>query len=313
MKKLKYCFVSLLLLIVLAACGNKSEIKSNRVDIIIAQDFGNEIMSIESFESNPGDTLLDLMDENYEVQTAYGGSFINGIDGLISGFTGKKDRKKNDWFYYVNGILAQIGSGDHELNQEDVIIWDFHDWNNGTYSSSVIGAYPNNFKKNYYGDEISLNILYAEGFKESSENLKKFFMEIGIKDVQAFSMDETILENEATNTIVIGLWDNISQLSYIEKAYKNKEKAGLYFEINKNIIALNQAGNATETYEKGAVIASFLKSYDVMSTLWLVTGNSEEDILKSIDILSNDYDSIKGTFSVLVTGDKILNLPIVSR
>ncbi|NLK72020.1 MAG: DUF4430 domain-containing protein [Clostridiales bacterium] len=312
MKRLKWIIVALMLLISMTACNGEDNTGKKDVEIIISKDFGNEILSINKHESK-GDTVLDVMQANYEVETAYGGSFINGIDGIVSGFTGKKNREKVDWFYYVNGILAQIGSGDFEIRAGDVVIWDYHDWNYGTFFSSIIGAYPINFKSNPQGEELESAILYLPGFKNSGERLQSYLKEIGIQKVNALPMDEDILADEALNSVVIGVWDEIMQFEYIKNVYKNKEKTGLYFEFDDKLKILDHNGNVADTYERGAVMASVLKDYGAMSALWLVTGNNEEDIEKSIDILCEDAEEIKGAFSVIVTGDEIINLPIVRR
>ena len=85
---------------------------------------------------------------------------------------------------------------------------------------------------------------------------------------------------------------------------------GLYYEIDNSIKALDYKGNTVEEYEKAAVIVSIAKSYGEEAILWLITGNDREQISKAIDILIEKPDKVEGAFSVLVTNEEIIKLPI---
>ena len=51
-----------------------------------------------------------------EVDTGYGGRFVDAIEGLRSG---SRRGERRDWFYYVNGIEAPVGSADYEPRDGD--------------------------------------------------------------------------------------------------------------------------------------------------------------------------------------------------
>lgn len=310
MKKILLIFIAVLSLINLAGCQGNLENSSEQAEIIVSKDFGKEVLSERLVDTQEGATLLDIMEENFLVETAYGGSFVNSIDGLESGFTGKKNHEKLDWFFYVNGILAQIGSGDYDLAPEDLIVWDYHDWDKGPYLSSIIGAYPNNFTKGY-GTPLELKIMYSKGYENEGKSLKEYLSKEGITDVEVSEISDELLREGQSNIIVIGLWEDISKSEQLKNVYEHRQKAGLFFEIGDDIKVLNQNGEIAASYEQGAVMASVLNGYDVMSTIWLITGNEEKDIKKCASILYENPDAIRGMFSVFVSDNQLTKLPFV--
>ncbi len=308
---MKKIFLSLALLsLINVGCQGNLENSFDQAQIIISRDFGREVISQRLVDIQEGTALLDVMEENFQVETAYGGSFINSIDELQSGFTGKKNHEKLDWFFYVNGILSQIGSGDYELNPEDLIVWDYHDWDKAPYLSSIVGAYPSNFVKGY-GTPLELKIMCSEGYEDEGENLKEYLSEEGVSNVVVSKINDEILKEGQSNIMVIGLWEDISKHEQLKEIYDHREKSGLFFEIGDDIKVLNQNGEIAATYEQGAVMVSVLNGYDVMSTIWLITGNEEKDIKESARLLYKNPDAIRGMFSVFVSDNQLIKLPFI--
>ena len=55
------------------------------------------------------------------------GSFVDGINGLISKGTGLTGERL-DWFYFVNGIFSDVGALDYFPEPGDVVWWDYRPW-----------------------------------------------------------------------------------------------------------------------------------------------------------------------------------------
>ncbi|MCG8485038.1 MAG: DUF4430 domain-containing protein, partial [Clostridia bacterium] len=81
----KICIIFLILLLVFTVgCSQSQEDTSGNIGMIVSKDFGKELISNISIDFSDGQTVLDILEENYEIETAYGGGFVNGIDGLKS-------------------------------------------------------------------------------------------------------------------------------------------------------------------------------------------------------------------------------------
>ena len=64
------------------------------------------MLAEEASRSRESDTVLRVLDRNADIETRYGGGFVQSIDGLAGGTSGGR---RSDWFFYVNGIESPIG------------------------------------------------------------------------------------------------------------------------------------------------------------------------------------------------------------
>ncbi|SHK22688.1 DUF4430 domain-containing protein [Tepidibacter formicigenes] len=308
MKKVFIFFIAIILTFSLIGCSDTSVSGNENINLIVSKDFGNEQIYDEELGFKKDTSVMEVMEENLEIETAYGGGFISSINGIKSGFTGSKNKKKLDWFYYVNGNLAQVGADDYYLNPGDSVIWDYHDWSNEMYISSIIGAYPKNFTNGYEGNILKAEIRYSKEFKEDSEKLLEFLKEKGLEHSEQKKLDEKDIENEEVNTIVIGKWDEVSKISYISDIYNSKNN-GMFFKIENKVKALNYNKEISKEYEKAAVIVAIPKGYGTGSNLWIITGNDEQSIKDAVAILYKTPEKIKGMFSAVISGNRVINIP----
>ncbi|TCO71476.1 DUF4430 domain-containing protein [Marinisporobacter balticus] len=310
MKKGLFIFLCIIFICTCVGCTEKSTLENGKIEVIVSRDFGNEIVSEKAVDFSEDSNAIEVMEENFDIETAYGGGFINAIGGLKSGFTGVEDKKKVDWFYYVNGILPEVGAQDYYLKSGDVVVWDYHDWSNNRYGSSIIGAYPINFINAHDENVLKTEITYEKNYEKESQGFASFLKEQGVKNIVFKNMDEQVLENGEINSILIGSWDALSKSDTIKGFYENGKKTGLYFKMDKNIKALNEKGEIAKEYKKGAVITSIVKEYGLSGTIWLITGNDEACIKKAIKLLYENPEKLKGKFSIIVTEDEMVNIPI---
>ncbi|AOT69933.1 DUF4430 domain-containing protein [Geosporobacter ferrireducens] len=308
MKKARIFSFLLILVILLGGCSQPENQETGTVEIIITRDFGKEKLHSKTVNLDKDTTVMDVMEKYFDIETAYGGGFVNGINGLKSGFTDKKNRQKMDWFYYVNGLLAQIGANDYDLLPGDIVIWDYHDWSSDAFMSSIIGAYPNNFVNGFAGNILQTEIQYALEYEEQAKKIDVFLKEQGAH-TQIMAGIEAHLEDENKHTIVIGPWEQMIKNDFIKDIYQNKSKAGLYFEIDRKIKALSFTGESAGEYEKAAVIVSVPKHYGSTASLWMITGNDENCIQKAAKILYENPESINGMYSLIVTEENLVSIP----
>ncbi|MCG8538943.1 MAG: DUF4430 domain-containing protein [Clostridia bacterium] len=302
-------FLLIISISTLMGCSKKYDLEDGSVNFIISRDFGAEELDNKTIEISEDLSVIEVLEGNFDVKTAYGGGFINSINGLKSGFTGMKDKKKVDWFYYVNGMLAHVGAGEYYLKPDDIVIWDYHDWSSSSYISSIIGAYPRNFINGYEEDNLKTEIIYSKDYGDEGNKLLDYLKERGLKAIEIEGLNGEELENGQVNSIVIGTWDDISGLSYIKDIYEAGKRSGLFFRFDKELQVLNYMGDGSKEYERGAVITSITKEYGSKGTLWLITGNDERDIERAIKLLYEEPEKIKGKFSVIVRDGEVMNVP----
>ena len=113
-RKLILLFLIIGLTIFISACGGDNAVEDNSstapdsasqgsgvsANLDVTSGYGQESIFSGETAFDDSATVMDLLTKNVEVDSAYGGSFINGINGLISGYTGGKGEKK-DWFFML--------------------------------------------------------------------------------------------------------------------------------------------------------------------------------------------------------------------
>ncbi len=57
------------------------------------------------------------------METAYGGRFVNAVNGLASA-------SHRDWFYFVNGRVGDRSAVEVRLHKGDTLWWDYRAWTN---------------------------------------------------------------------------------------------------------------------------------------------------------------------------------------
>ncbi|MCT4621784.1 MAG: DUF4430 domain-containing protein [Marinisporobacter sp.] len=310
MKKILLFLLMIVMTCTFIGCGEKSRVEDGKVQVIVSKGFGNEKLSEKAVDVAKDTNVIEVMEENFNIETAYGGGFINGIDGLKSEFTGLKNKKKIDWFYYVNGILSEVGAEDYYLNPKDIVIWDYHDWDNNIYGSSIIGAYPINFINGHDGNIYKTEIVTTKSYEKQGDLLLDYLKEQGVKAIDHVNLENGDLQNIERNSIVIGSWDDLKKKNYIKDFYENGSKCGLYFKLDQEVEGLNNKGEALKSYKKGAVIASVVKEYGGATSMWFITGNDENCIKRAVKLLYENPEKIKGKFSVMVTEKEVINIPI---
>jgi len=118
------------------------------VRVIVTQEFGSELMLDESITVSEGSNAMDALKQVAEIETAYGGGFVNAINGVRSGYTGSHSTKK-DWFIIANGILTNTGTLDYTMHPGDIERWDFHNWSFSHFIPAIIGHFPEPFLHGY--------------------------------------------------------------------------------------------------------------------------------------------------------------------
>ena len=128
------------LAVALAGCGSSSSTGSaGRATLWVTRDRGAEVLL--TAEVPAGLTVLQALDREADVQTRYGGRFVQAIEGVQGSLSAQRD-----WFYFVNGIEGDRSAAEVRLKNGDVEWWDYRSWRGGAMSVPlVVGAYPQPF------------------------------------------------------------------------------------------------------------------------------------------------------------------------
>jgi len=248
-----------------------------------------------------------------EVETEYGGGFVNAINGVRSKSIGNRGAEK-DWFIYINGIQSNIGAFDYKLHHGDIEHWDYNDWSFHQFVPAIIGDFPEPFLHGYGGKVSPTMVVYATGQKKEAENLKRNLVKLGVSnaDIRMFSeLSES--EKESSNLIILGTIGN-ALVSELNKVWK---RLGFFAHFEGgNIVTVNSKGEVVAEYgaETGLIQATQNpwnpKGIGACeNVVWLVSGTNQAGIQSAVDILLDNYSVIQYAYAVVVTGDGVIRVP----
>lgn len=104
---------------------NQSTEEESKATIEVSKDEGSEILSTKEVVFSDGDVLMDVLKENYDIETDATGSLIIGIDGVKPS---DDEEDKKGWIYTVNNEMASVGAKEYEIKDGDQINFDFQAW-----------------------------------------------------------------------------------------------------------------------------------------------------------------------------------------
>ena len=133
----------LALALVLAGCGGEGR-GSGTATLWVTRDRGAHVLY--DGEVPAGLTAMQALDRKLDVETRYGGRFVQAIEGV----EGDAARQR-DWFWYVNGIEGDRSAGEYRLHDGDVEWWDYRSWRGQMRVPVVVGAFPEPFLHGYAG------------------------------------------------------------------------------------------------------------------------------------------------------------------
>ena len=241
--------------------------------IIISLNYGKVVMLDRIIPA--GESVLDALKSVANVTTSYGGGFVSGINGIMC-----DENRKIDWFYYINGILANVGSSQYIIRDGDVVRWDYHHWENDMLINAEIEDFPEPLLRGYAGKTYPTVITYEKGYMDIASilysYLKKSIM-VEMKSIDNLS-DE---EKQQDNLIVIGMNSTL-----IGKINSMHEKLGFFYYLDGGVVR-----DINGTAYRGGFAEITQSPYNPKGTwacenvLILISGNSHTFIKNCVENL----------------------------
>jgi hypothetical protein len=139
----------------LAGCGEEAA-GDGSARLWVTRDRGSEVVLSTTVPA--GISALEALRRKADVETRYGGRFVQSIDGIEGDIADQRD-----WFYFVNGYEADISAADYELHDGDVLWWDHRSWEGQLREPVVVGAFPEPFLHGWDGERRPAVVLGPPG------------------------------------------------------------------------------------------------------------------------------------------------------
>ncbi len=295
----------LLFVALVAGCGLGPGKELGIVSLTVTRNFGAEQVARPSSQAiSEADTVMRVLERGAQIQTSYGGGFVDSIEGLGAdeGATGGPA----DWFFYVNGVESNIGAADYSLHGGEAIWWDYHDWSQAMRVPAVVGSWPQPFRSGYEGTDhpVSVDCLGGgEGCDIARERLRA----AGVSLTEG-APPEAI-------RILVGPWAQLRSDPAAAQIGNGPQVSGVFADLEAGnrcqLQGLDESGHSARTLGADAGLVAATRRYEAPPT-WVITGCDQRAVQTAANLL--DVADLRDHFAVLAeAGGAPLPLPLPSR
>jgi hypothetical protein len=297
-----------LICICVGGCGfGEGEELKGGASLRVTTDFGHREVAADEVDSLREDqTVMRLLQSRYDVETRFGGKFVEAIDG-VEGSGGGGTR---DWFYFVNGILADRGAADWELHAGDVIQWDNHDWSATQRIPAIVGAYPEPFRSGTEGERLPTRLECADQDDVACRDVKAALTEAGAR---VSSSELAAAGGSELVRVLVGTWQELRDVRTPATVEQGPEASGVFAQFvddGTRLELLDEEGDVARTAEPGTGLVA-ATALEEQAVVWMVTGL--EDVGVQAAAAALDARSLRNAFAIAATPDGPVKLPVLEE
>ena len=299
-----------LLSLVATACSINAGSEKGPAHVVVTRDFGGSAPLVSRTEDPiaSGETVMRMLMRFSDVKTRYGGRFVNAVNGLESKSAG--DRRL-DWFYYVNGIEADVGAAERKVQGSDRVWWDYHDWSGVMRIPAVVGSFPEPFIHGTEGKRFPVRIDCgqddADACDEASTRLDDAGITPSTSAIGAAAGKEVL-------RLVIGTWDEVRADAAARQVEEGPDESGVFARFDPaaapdryELDLLDWHGGTVRTLGAGAGLVAATRFEDQAPT-WVVTGTDSVGVDRAVALLLERI--LQNRFAVASDGRSPIALPL---
>jgi hypothetical protein len=291
-----------------AGCGLGPGEERGETELTVTRDYGSQLLTRQDQSLRESDDVLSLLDRSTDLETRYGGRFVQSIDG-ISGDSA--DGRRRDWFFYVNGIESPIGSADYRPDDGDRIWWDHHDWTSVMRVPAVVGSWPEPFVHGFRGDHWPTVLVCAGDGTAACSDVARIATRAGIDlDDDAGTREPATDGDSHAARLVIGTWDELAGDPVAGLLSGSPSDSGVFARFSGSGSAtrlelLDVRAEVAETLGAGAGLVAALRPEDGPPT-WVISGTDAAGVEAAIALLG---DPLRDHYAVASAGGAPTPLP----
>ncbi len=291
----------------LSGCSLGPEAKGKGASLLVTRDFGAVAIERASEPDLPkGETAMRLLQRSVDVETRYGGRFVSAVEDLSSSTSGAERR---DWFYYVNGIEADVSAAEKRLHDGDRVWWDHRRWDGAMRVAAVVGSYPEPFVHGQDGKRYPVRIDCAEDASDACAKVARRLDEAGA------TPSTTALGTPAGEEVlrlVVGVWSDAREDAAARRLEEGPGESGVFARLGPGaggteLLLLDELGRVGRRLAGGAGLVAATRLEEQQPT-WVVTGVDELGLGRAVDLL--EERRLRDRFAVATNGRQDQRLPV---
>lgn len=247
-----------------AGCGlGPGEGTEGEASLTVTRDYGAKPMLEAEVESpSESETVMRLLDREAEIETRYGGGFVQAIGGVEGRFDADRSF---DWFFFANGVESEVGAAEARVRGGDRIWWDHRDWTEAMRVPAVVGSWPEPFVQ-ASATEREPVVVECAGERAPCRTVAGALGDAGVS-----SATEPLGSESPTNAlrILVGPWPELRSDPAARLLERAPSASGVFARFAGGALALlDQSGDEAAAGE-GLVAATRLGE---SQPTWVVTG-----------------------------------------
>ena len=263
-------------------CGlGPGEPSEGDVILTVTRDYGADQI-LEATRSDPPETetVLKVLDREAEIETRYGGGFVQSIEGIAGS---QASGRTSDWFFYVNGVESAIGAAEFEVMGGDMVWWDHRDWTEAMRVPAVVGSWPEPFRQASSGSErVAVRVVCA-GAQAPCDATQDALADAGVSS----AVVELGAEDAGSSLrVLVGEWSEIEQDETAALLERGPESSGVFVQAGSDGLELLDVRGRAVGPADGLVAAT--RNGEGPPT-WLVTGTSRGGVLAAVGLLDAEH------------------------
>jgi hypothetical protein len=299
--------VVLLFAVALGGCGlGSGSTKSSHGALTVTQDFGESVLGTHRIGGvKDSDTVMRVLQGDFDIDTRYGGNFVQEIEGVAGG---REGGRRVDWFYYVNGIEASVGAAERKVKAGDRIWWDHHDWSSAQRIPAVVGSFPEPFLDGTEGRKLPVRLVCLPGAGDACDEVEQRMDDAGVSIA-----GRSVLEQSAGREVLrllVGPWAEVRKDTAARKLEGGPAASGVYARPDQSgdrIELLDDRGRTERVLgHAGGLVAA--TSIEGQQPTWVVTGTDATGVAAAAAAL--DEKELKDHFAVAVDEGRVVGLPV---
>lgn len=284
-----------------AGCGlGPGDASEGEATLTVTRDYGAEPV-LEAGRSDPpeSETVMRMLDREADIETRYGGGFVESIDGIEGSFA---DGRSVDWFFFVNGVESSVGAAETAVRGGDRIWWDHRDWTEAMRVPAVVGSWPEPFLQASAGSgRLPVRVACA-GPKPPCEAAEDALADAGVSAVTtAFGKDEP----GPSLSVIVGEWSEIRSDGTAGLLERGPEASGVFAVLRRDGFDFLDVEGDVARDGQGLLAAT--RNGEGPPT-WIATGTDEDGVVEAVGLL--DVDALDDRYAVGVSDGEAVPLPV---
>jgi Domain of unknown function (DUF4430) len=242
---------------------------------------------------------------------------VHAIDGVAEGSRGGDPY---DWFFYVDGVEAEIGAAEYDVEGGESVWWDYHDWGATNHVPALVGSWPAPFSDGIGGEPHPV-VVECEGGGAACGAARSALEREGV-ELAAGVPDDAI-------RVLIGPWARLREDPAAHLIEAGPAESGVFadFQIGVRplsaigrqrtnaeavyeLLALDEAGRVARDLGPDAGLVAATSRYGGLP-VWVVTGGTAAAVRAAAGAL--DAEHLRERFAVAIEDGRAVPLPLGER